>query len=143
MIEVEGLAIRAVAFDMDGLMFDSERIAIGLWRAAGLSEGWEIPDPLLLGLVGHSSAEEKRLLVRSLGPEFPYDKVQARRLFLEAGYYRDNPIPPEARIAGASGQSPESWRSPGCGDIHSQAEGAAPDGKSGYPEALRIPVMRR
>jgi beta-phosphoglucomutase-like phosphatase (HAD superfamily) len=35
---------------MDGLMFDSERIAIGLWRAAGLSEGWEIPDPLLLAL---------------------------------------------------------------------------------------------
>ena len=93
MIEVEGLAIRAVAFDMDGLMFDSERVAIGLWRSAGLSEGWEIPAPLLLGLVGHSSAEGKRLLAGALGPGFPYDRVRARRLSLEAEYYRDNPIP--------------------------------------------------
>ncbi|MDX9826133.1 MAG: HAD family phosphatase [Spirochaetia bacterium] len=93
MIKVAGMAIQAVAFDMDGLMFDSERVAIELWRSAGLSEGWEIPGPLLLGLVGHSSAEGKRLLVGTLGADFPYDRVRAKRLALEAEYYRDNPIP--------------------------------------------------
>ncbi|MDX9784850.1 MAG: HAD family phosphatase [Spirochaetia bacterium] len=93
MIEVEGLAIRAVAFDMDGLMFDSERVAIELWRSAGRAEGWDIPDKLLLGLVGHSSAEGRRLLVGSLGSSFPYDEVRARRLSLEAEYYLENPVP--------------------------------------------------
>jgi HAD superfamily hydrolase (TIGR01509 family) len=93
MIEVDGAAIRAVAFDMDGLMFDSERVAIELWRSAARSEGWEITDSLLLGLVGHSSAEGKRLLVGALGPDFPYETIRARRLSFEADYYRDNPIP--------------------------------------------------
>jgi HAD superfamily hydrolase (TIGR01509 family) len=93
MITIDGMTIRAVAFDMDGLMFDSERVAIELWRSGGLSEGWEIPDWLLLGLVGHSSAEGRRLLVEALGPGFPYDKVRAKRIAFEAEYYRDNPVP--------------------------------------------------
>lgn len=93
MIEVDGAAIRAVAFDMDGLMFDSERVAIDLWRSAARSEGWEISDKLLLGLVGHSSAEGKRLLEGALGLAFPYEIIRARRLSFETEYYRNNPVP--------------------------------------------------
>ncbi len=92
-IEVDGMAIRAVAFDMDGLMFDSERVAIDLWKAAGASEGWTLTDDMLMGLVGHSAAEGRRLLLDRLGSSFPYDKVRTWRISLEAKHYRDNPVP--------------------------------------------------
>ncbi len=93
MIEVDGMAIRAVAFDMDGLMFDSERVATDLWKAAGAAEGWTLSDDVLMGLVGHSAAEGRRLLLSQLGPSFPYDKVRAWRISMEAEYYRDNLVP--------------------------------------------------
>ena len=93
MLTFDGYAIGAVAFDMDGLMFDSERVACGLWIAAGKNNGWEIPKEVVRGLIGLSALRGRQHLSGAMGPEFPYDAVRADRLKLEAAFYRENPVP--------------------------------------------------
>ena len=38
------MKMKAVLFDCDGLMFDTERVAQDMWREIGRSFGVEIPD---------------------------------------------------------------------------------------------------
>ena len=92
MIEVEGLAIRAVAFDMDGLMFDSERIAIGLWRARVSRRLGNPRSPLLLALSAILRRGEASSC-KVAWPEFPYDKVQARGFSSKPGITATTPYP--------------------------------------------------
>ena len=93
MLCVEGFAIEAVAFDMDGLMFDTERIAHELWTKAGAAHGWDIGPEVLMSLVGQSSASGRLFMMETHGPEFPYDAIRATRLALEADYFRENEVP--------------------------------------------------
>lgn len=46
------MAIKALLFDCDGLMFDSERIAQEMWRTVGKEYGVEIPDEVFLIITG-------------------------------------------------------------------------------------------
>lgn len=98
MLCVDGFAIAAVAFDMDGLMFDTERLAHELWTVAGVANGWEIEPEILMSLVGQSGPSGKRMMIEALGPDFPYDAIRASRLALEAKYFGENEVPLKAGL---------------------------------------------
>jgi len=93
MLTVEKYAIDAVAFDMDGLMFDSEQVACDLWSASAKANGWNIPREVIHGLIGLSAPRGRQHLMETLGPDFPYDAIRAGRLSLEAEYYKTNGVP--------------------------------------------------
>ena len=93
MLCVDGYEIEAVAFDMDGLMVDSERVIKQLWKQAGTAKGWDIGEELLLDLVGKSGALWRKGISEAMGPGFPYDEIRADRIGLEAAYYQDNWVP--------------------------------------------------
>jgi HAD superfamily hydrolase (TIGR01509 family) len=67
----------AVVFDMDGLMFDSERVDREIWREVVRRRGHEFPDALHDSLVGHGQMESDRLLATHFGGEFPLAEVRA------------------------------------------------------------------
>ncbi|MCX7027195.1 MAG: HAD family phosphatase [Spirochaetes bacterium] len=90
---VDGYGIEAAAFDMDGLMVDSELVVMKLWKMAGAAKGWDIGDEILLNLVGRSGALWRKGMSEALGPGFSYDEVRAERIRLETAYYHENPIP--------------------------------------------------
>lgn len=46
------MKMKAVLFDCDGLMFDTERVAQDMWREIGRSYGVEIPDDLFVAITG-------------------------------------------------------------------------------------------
>jgi len=93
MLFVDGFAIEAVAFDMDGLMFDTERLANTLWVAAGVESGWNLSLELLNSLAGQPESSDRRVLRETYGDSFPYDTLRARRLALEAEYFRNHEVP--------------------------------------------------
>ena len=93
MLFVDGFAIEAVAFDMDGLMFDTERLANELWRVAGKESGWNLSLDLLTSLAGQPEASDRRALREAYGEDFPYDALRARRIALEAEFFRDHEVP--------------------------------------------------
>jgi|TARA_B100000745_G_scaffold155987_1_gene102199 HAD superfamily hydrolase (TIGR01509 family) len=64
---------KAVIFDMDGLMLDTEIIYRGVWGRAGKTVGIEITDEFYLGSIGKRREDNQRRLVEVFGPEFDGD----------------------------------------------------------------------
>jgi HAD superfamily hydrolase (TIGR01509 family) len=71
--------ISAVIFDMDGLMFDTERIAIEAWRRAGADSGYHIPEALVIECIGHDSRDTQRRFEKALGQGFDFHHTRRRR----------------------------------------------------------------
>lgn len=71
--------IRAVIFDMDGLMFDTERLSKIAWGIAGRECGTEDGETLIYSAFGRSRAEISRMLRDTCGEDFPVEHFFARR----------------------------------------------------------------
>lgn len=66
----------AVIFDMDGLMFDTERIAIEAWQRAGTACGCEIPESLLLETIGRDLHDTRILFDNRLGSSLDFERAR-------------------------------------------------------------------
>ena len=73
-------APRAVIFDMDGLMLDTERLDRGLWQAAARRRGLDISDALYARLVGRRALDSERVLQEHFGPGLALDDIRAEVL---------------------------------------------------------------
>lgn len=70
--------IRAVIFDMDGLMLNTERLSQIAWRAGGRDMGYELPDVVCHGIIGRVSADHQRIFDDHFGEGFPLDALSHR-----------------------------------------------------------------
>lgn len=69
--------IRAVIFDMDGTLLDSERLSHKAWDAAAREVGECVTWEVFLKMVGHRSADCMRVMEEALGKELPSEKIMA------------------------------------------------------------------
>jgi HAD superfamily hydrolase (TIGR01509 family) len=116
--------VRALIFDMDGLMFDSERVAREAWRAALLAHGRELTDEVYLRAVGRTAAEAQEVFARAFGAGLPIDAVVADK---------------DRRLRELLGEAPP--LKPGLGEVLDEA------GRLGLPAAVAsataAPEVRR
>ncbi len=86
------MAVSAVIFDMDGLMFDTERLARDAWRRAMAEHGYGLDDQVYLTAVGRTVEGACGAFVDALGPELPIADIEAAK----ARYLREmlEPGPP-------------------------------------------------
>lgn len=76
---------KAIIFDMDGVIFDSEKIVFHCWEKAGkrygLSNIWET----YVKVIGVNTAETKAIVLEAYGEDFDYEKfsAEASMLFYE------------------------------------------------------------
>ncbi len=81
--------IKAIIFDCDGTILDSERIFIETWYIVGRPMGYEIPLEVLMDNRGKDKAYGKQNILNAMGPDFPYDEVQAKRAILNEEMFLD------------------------------------------------------
>ncbi|WP_169307477.1 HAD family hydrolase [Chitiniphilus eburneus] len=89
--------LHAAIFDMDGLMLDTERIALGCWHDAACALGLTLTREDALGMVGMHSSKAPAYLAGLYGPDFPV------RALIDATHQRylaamEQPIPLKAGL---------------------------------------------
>lgn len=82
--------IKAVVFDMDGILFDTERISCECWFEAAKKLGLTLPEAVVYGCMGLNAADCRRHVITSMetvypGGSFPYEacKAETDRLFVQ------------------------------------------------------------
>jgi HAD superfamily hydrolase (TIGR01509 family) len=73
-----GLNPRAVIFDMDGLLLDSEPLYRVTWKAAAADLGFPIDNVLYERFVGRGNLEAEQILREHFGDAFPLDEFHKR-----------------------------------------------------------------
>jgi len=68
--------VKAVIFDMDGLMLDTEPVYKHATQSAAKELGFDLTDDVYLSLVGRSERDSEALLVRALGDHFPVERFR-------------------------------------------------------------------
>ena len=87
------IKIKGVVFDMDGLMFDSERIVQLSWDQAGELMGLGRLGHNIYHTLGFNREKRKEYFKEKYGEEFPFEKFQElyRQCFQE--YVKENGLP--------------------------------------------------
>ena len=69
---------KAVVFDMDGLMLDTERVALECWLDTARAAGWALSRDDCLAMVGLDQQASERVLRERAGPGFPLREISDR-----------------------------------------------------------------
>ncbi len=85
--------IRAVLFDMDGLIVDTEPIHFKAFKAMMREYGHDIPETLMAKLVGYPEADNIRDLKQIYKMAAPEREMASRRYGLFMQFIRVDPIP--------------------------------------------------
>ena len=67
--------IRAVIFDMDGVLFDTEQLGNQILKEAGQALGHTIEDDVIRKTIGVSLQAGKQVFLNAYGENFPYDDI--------------------------------------------------------------------
>lgn len=71
--------LKAAIFDMDGLMFDTERLGSQCWAQVGQELGVDISEPFLSQLRGLTRSEYRAAFIRHFERRLDYDRASARQ----------------------------------------------------------------
>ena len=69
--------MKAVVFDMDGVIFDSERLSKEVWLEIAKERGIEDFSPVYDQIIGVNKAGGRRIVCEAYGKEFPFDEIHA------------------------------------------------------------------
>jgi HAD superfamily hydrolase (TIGR01509 family) len=72
------IPLAAVLFDMDGLMFDTERLILRAWQRAMADFGYVASEEVFLASVGTTVESTNQLLRAAYGPNFPLEATNDR-----------------------------------------------------------------
>ena len=85
--------IRGIAFDMDGIMFDTERLAVKAWAFAWSQFGVDMPAGLAEKTVGLNIENTRRVFLQQFGSNYDFYAVRKLRVDYVTEYIEGNGMP--------------------------------------------------
>ncbi len=88
----------AVVFDMDGVIFDSERLVLECWEKTGETYGLSDMRETFLPCIGTNSAKTREIVLERYGKDFPYEEFCGRASALFHGIADRDGLPVKAGV---------------------------------------------
>lgn len=85
--------VKGVIFDMDGLMFDTERVAVKTNMEAARYFGYQMTETVAMEIIGLNRVDVDSHFVRHFGENYPYKEVRAYSQELRSTFYKKYGIP--------------------------------------------------
>ena len=85
--------IKAVIFDMDGLMIDSERVKLHYRNIVKKDLGYSDDNDIMSETFGKTKTEIKRIYINKYGPDYPIEEISHRTNVLWMDYLNKNGVP--------------------------------------------------
>lgn len=85
--------IKLVIFDMDGTIFDTERLGLKCWKEAFKQLNIPVPEKVLYNKIGLNSKDSKELMKKESGIDFDYDAVKKLKKIIIQEYIEKNGVP--------------------------------------------------
>lgn len=90
---IKQLDIELVIFDMDGLMFDTEKISFEAWKEAANRYNYQIDEALFEKTIGTNLNKTKEILQQHFGDAFPFDLISHARVQISADMISSKGVP--------------------------------------------------
>ena len=84
---------KAVIFDMDGVIFDSERLVLECWKEIAQTKGMEGMDEVFRKCIGTNMLKTKEILLEHYGEDFPFDAFRKEASILYHSRYDNGRLP--------------------------------------------------
>jgi len=85
--------ISLIIFDMDGLIFDTEMIAIQAWKKAGEKLGYNFEQNYLIETIGKDIRDTQRVFEKYYSKDFPFNEIRKLSDKYAFKYIEENGIP--------------------------------------------------
>lgn len=84
---------KAVVFDMDGIIFDSERLVLECWKEIAQEKGIEQMDEVFRKCIGTNMIKTREILLEHYGEDFPFDTFRKEASVLFHSRYDNGRLP--------------------------------------------------
>lgn len=84
---------QAVVFDMDGVIFDTERLVIEFWKEVAKKHNIPNVEHTCIQCLGTNRVRTREIFLESYGADFPFDPYRAEVTELFNTHYKGVPLP--------------------------------------------------
>ncbi len=91
-------SIKVAIFDMDGLLFDTERVARWAWAIALGKYGFHLTDAIYDEFVGRDMAWRQTVLMKHFGPGLPLPEIMEERIGIGDAREAAEGLPPKPGV---------------------------------------------
>lgn len=84
---------QAVVFDMDGVIFDTERLVIEFWKEVAKKHNIPNVEHICIQCLGTNRVRTREIFLENYGADFPFDPYRAEVTELFNTHYKGVPLP--------------------------------------------------